>query len=169
MPTPTRAELELTVAQQALRIVALEKIEPEQANARREIEVLKRRAEAADASYLNAKKETEAAASKMLAAYAARDTALKEFADLKDRLYAAERENARLQGYLERVYEDDVAREGFLEVPAGAPEMRLQPRRPAPLRAVNEPSAAAATQALGYADRADCRHPRPRHWVNYGR
>lgn len=38
------------------------------------------------------------------------------FEDLKRRLHDAEVENARLRGYTDRVHEDDVVRDGFIEI-----------------------------------------------------
>lgn len=56
--------------------------------------------------------------------------AREQFAELKALLYRAEIENARLSGYLDRVSEDDAAR----EEPRVFQEPRVVPRRPAPMR-----------------------------------
>jgi chromosome segregation ATPase len=58
------------------------------------------------------------------------------FADLKERLANAEAETARLRGYLARVHEDDIVRDGLVEVEDGDGK-RSVPRRPPPLEAFN--------------------------------
>jgi len=55
------------------------------------------------------------------------------FADLKERLANAESETARLRGYLERVHEDDIVRDGMVEIDDQNGK-RLVPKRPPPLR-----------------------------------
>jgi hypothetical protein len=52
-----------------------------------------------------------------------------QFADLKRRLHEAEVENARISGYLERVHEGDIARDGMVEIKEGD-EARLVPKWP---------------------------------------
>lgn len=67
------------------------------------------------------------------------ETALREsrshFADLKERLHNSETELARLRGYLDRVHEDDIVRDGLVEIEDGDGK-RMVPKRPAPLRTV---------------------------------
>ncbi|GLK72579.1 hypothetical protein KHC23_07655 [Ancylobacter dichloromethanicus] len=80
-----------------------------------------------------------------------------QFADLKRRLHEAELANARLKGYLDRVVEDDTAR----EEPRVITEQRMMPRRPPPLQ-------------RGEFDTVDSRsmcatdgYGRPKHWTGY--
>lgn len=69
----------------------------------------------------------------------AADKALKEsrdhFADLKERLSSADAETARLRGYLERVHEDDIVRDGFVEI-EDREGKRSVPKRPPPQQLV---------------------------------
>lgn len=53
------------------------------------------------------------------------------FADLKERLANAESETSRLRGYLARVHEDDIVRDGLVEI-EDANGKRSVPRRPPP-------------------------------------
>lgn len=67
------------------------------------------------------------------------EKALKEsrshFADLKERLANAEAETSRLNGYLARVHEDDVVRDGLVEI-EDANGKRTVPKRQPPMMAV---------------------------------
>lgn len=56
------------------------------------------------------------------------------FADLKEQLHNAETETSRLNGYLARVHEDDIVRDGLVEIEDGDGK-RSVPRRPPPLQA----------------------------------
>lgn len=82
-----------------------------------------------------------------------------QFADLKERLQAAETSNAFNRGYLQRVSEDDLAREGFeqFDTPDGAV---IRPRRPPPSVQYVQ-----AGDTMGY-DNGRSR-PKKTHWVNY--
>lgn len=80
-----------------------------------------------------------------------------QFADLKERLHNAEMENARLRGYLGRVHEDDIVRDGFVEI-EDAQGKRSVPKRPNPLAPHqlvqhffdNEPMGASRTHWTSY-------------------
>ena len=96
-----------------------------------------------------------------------RDETLNQFTDLKERLHSAEIENARHEGYRQRVSEDDIARDGHevVAVEDGA----VIPRRPPTM--FNTISAHEA-YGNGQAMERDVygRKPERRvHWVNYGR
>lgn len=90
-----------------------------------------------------------------------------DFADLKQRLLAAELANEHLRGYLARVREDDTVREELLTV--GDPEggQQLVPKRksepfPTPDH-FNNPK-----ENRGYDEYGSLRTPKPpRHWVSY--
>jgi septal ring factor EnvC (AmiA/AmiB activator) len=68
------------------------------------------------------------------------EAALKEsrshFADLKERLQTAETELARLRGYMDRVHEDDIVRDGMIEI-EDENGKRLVPKRPPQMRSVS--------------------------------
>lgn len=65
------------------------------------------------------------------------EAALKEsrehFADLKERLSNAEAETSRLRGYLDRVHEDDIVRDGMVEIEDDNGK-RMVPKRPPPMQ-----------------------------------
>lgn len=66
----------------------------------------------------------------------ARETQTREhFEDLKQRLLAAETETARLRGYLSRVHEDDIVRDGMIEIEDERGK-RTVPKRQPPMMAV---------------------------------
>jgi hypothetical protein len=90
-----------------------------------------------------------------------------QFDDLKERLAFLETENARLNGYLERVREDDTVREELVTVGEPGGEQHLVPKRKhAPPRQYVQ----APTMVMGDGDGAYTNHRRqqkPRHWVTY--
>jgi hypothetical protein len=96
----------------------------------------------------------------------ASDESLKEsrshFADLKERLLNAETETARLRGYLARVHEDDIVRDGLVEIEDGQGKRSI-PRRPPPLEAVRYSSPAISTDQF---DNYGSRKKRT-HWTSY--
>lgn len=55
-----------------------------------------------------------------------------QFDDLKQRLLSLETDNARLNGYVARVHEDDIVRDGMIEI-EDQNGKRLIPKRPNPL------------------------------------
>lgn len=57
------------------------------------------------------------------------------FTDLKERLHNAETELARLRGYLDRVHEDDIVRDGMIEI-EDEQGKRQVPKRPQPMMAI---------------------------------
>lgn len=83
------------------------------------------------------------------------------FVELKDRLLTAEKDLARLNGYLDRVAEDDAVRDGFIEVdtPNGK---RHAPKRPPPF-------VRCAPEERAWDNLLDRDHSRPRRpsWPNY--
>jgi chromosome segregation ATPase len=101
-------------------------------------------------------------ASESRSAQVTAETALKEsrthFADLKERLADSEANLARLSGYIDRVREDDNARDGF-DVVDQTREIIVPRRKPA--------SAMMASSLDGnpVADRASGQ--RRRHWTDY--
>ncbi len=92
-----------------------------------------------------------------------RDEARAQFADLKDRVLALTTQNAELGGYLQRVAEDDVARDGHFVIEAGNGERVIKPKRP-PVPSRNDPYAASGMvqEPDGYG-----RARKPVTWVNY--
>ncbi|WP_371346999.1 hypothetical protein [Ancylobacter sp. IITR112] len=102
-------------------------------------------------------------------AFAARDAAQKaeraavkaenetreQFDDLKRRLHEAELTIARLQGYIDRVSEDDAAR----EEPRTVTEERREPRRP--------PGPTFGYVMGGAMSATDAMRPRSKHWTGY--
>lgn len=93
------------------------------------------------------------------------EAALKEsrehFVDLKERLANAEAEIARLRGYLDRVHEDDIVRDGMVEI-EDANGKRQVPKRPPPMQAMRQP----ITRHDLYDDLSGNRKKRT-HWTNY--
>lgn len=59
------------------------------------------------------------------------ETTREQFADLKQRLLNSENECARLNGYMARVHEDDIVRDGFVEI-EDENGKRFVPKRPGP-------------------------------------
>lgn len=57
-------------------------------------------------------------------------TTEKHFADLKERLLNAETELSRLRGYLARVHEDDVVRDGMVEIEDSNGKRQVPRRQP---------------------------------------
>lgn len=54
----------------------------------------------------------------------------KHFADLKERLFNTETELSRLRGYLARVHEDDVVRDGMVEIEDSNGKRQVPRRQP---------------------------------------
>ena len=97
-----------------------------------------------------------------------RDAALKEvkevreqFADIKRRLLEAETETARLRGYLARVHEDDIVRDGLVEI-EDAQGKRLVPKRPPPMNAGAVEHYEQFNSSVGYGS-----NKKQTHWTNY--
>ncbi len=92
------------------------------------------------------------------------EKALKEsrshFADLKERLATAESETSRLRGYLARVHEDDIVRDGMVEI-EDANGKRQVPRRPPPLEPVYS-SPSLFDEVTSYGERK-----KRTHWTSY--
>lgn len=90
-----------------------------------------------------------------------------QFADLKQRLFNAEAELARLNGYLARVHEDDVVRDGLVEIDDDRGK-RMVPRRTNPLRTVrqNDSSIQGAVESFGAAFTPLTGRKRT-HWTDY--
>lgn len=89
--------------------------------------------------------------------------------DLKERLAAAEAENARMRGYIARVQEDDVVREDLVPIGDPAGEQQLVPKRkPTPFQAPLPYSTFSGGDVGGamssYRERD---RPKPKHWVTY--
>lgn len=57
-------------------------------------------------------------------------SAEKNFVDLKERLFNAETELSRLRGYLARVHEDDVVRDGMVEIENSNGKRQVPRRQP---------------------------------------
>lgn len=93
------------------------------------------------------------------------ETTRANFDELEERLSFAERELSRLNGYLDRVYDADIARDG----PVTIEEMglsRSEPRWPEPRRSMIEsPAIARAAEPHNYNNRPTS--ARRRHWTSY--
>lgn len=92
------------------------------------------------------------------------EEALKEsrshFGDLKKRLHDSEAELARLRGYLDRVHEDDVVRDGMVDI-TDESGTRQVPKRPPPMmRGYSEPMAVTGYDQFG-------RQKKSTHWTSY--
>ena len=86
-----------------------------------------------------------------------------QFGDLKERLLNAEAALSRLNGYLARVHEDDVVRDGMIEIEDDRGK-RMVPRRPPPMRAVHYHEG----PAMGNSAFANDYSGKPRtHWTDY--
>ena len=94
-------------------------------------------------------------------------TTREQFADLKERLFNADAELARLNGYLARVHEDDVVRDGLVEIDDDRGK-RMVPRRTTPLRTVrqNDSSIQGAVESFGAAF-APLTGRKRTHWTDY--
>lgn len=88
----------------------------------------------------------------------------KQFADLKKRLHDAEVENARLNGYLLRVQEDDVVREPLVKTvgPEGA---RMVPKRKH--SSLENPAYDPTDFRSEDQRRYGSRDEKPKHWIAY--
>lgn len=91
------------------------------------------------------------------------------FADLKQRLVAAELENQRLRGYIQRVQEDDVVREELVMVGDPAGDQQLVPKRKSTVFAEPQHMADAADSGNAWPRSfGEARErKKPRHWVTY--
>jgi predicted nucleic acid-binding Zn-ribbon protein len=86
------------------------------------------------------------------------------FADLKERLSNAEAETARLRGYLARVHEDDVVRDGMVEIEDERGKRQV-PKRPPPLESVGTYS---MVESIGSTSYDSYGRPKKRtHWTSY--
>jgi hypothetical protein len=93
--------------------------------------------------------------------------ARQQFADLKQRLHAAEMENQRLRGYLARVQEDDVVREELVATGDPDGERTMIPKRkPTIFDRPPDYTDFQARDSMGmtYSGRD---RPKPKHWINY--
>lgn len=93
------------------------------------------------------------------------EDALKEsrshFADLKERLANAEGETSRLRGYLARVHEDDIVRDGLVEI-EDVNGKRSVPRRPPPLQETHFPTSAGNFEYDTFGQKK-----KRTHWTSY--
>lgn len=85
-----------------------------------------------------------------------------QFADLKQRLVHAENELQRLNGYMARVHEDDIVRDGLVEIEDSRGK-RMVPKRPRPQEYQSAPIGYDMSQQFGgnYEER------RQTHWTSY--
>lgn len=101
-----------------------------------------------------------------------RDETRAQFADLKERLHEAEVSKARLEGYLDRVAQDDHANDGFAEIADGAGDVTARPLRSSQgYRAgfMGGQSGVLSGSLAGSADYGDPNRPSKRrvHWTSY--
>ena len=84
-----------------------------------------------------------------------------QFDDLKQRILSLETDNARLNGYVARVHEDDIVRDGMIEI-EDQNGKRLVPKRPKPLvPSYTEVYNAAYDGVLPYGNE------KKTHWTSY--
>lgn len=88
--------------------------------------------------------------------------AREQFDDLKRRVHELTIANARLEGYLDRVSEDDAVRDGHIEIPT-SDNSRIVPKRPPRPRWFADEGNGAAIGQAGVNER----FRRPRHWLDY--
>ena len=105
----------------------------------------------------SSREETRRAENLYRTARQSEEEARKQFADLKERLLNAETETARLKGYLERVHEDDIVRDGFVEIEDE------KGKRKVPMRPSHRQSFRPEVNIAYGMD--DCQ--RRTHWTNY--
>jgi chromosome segregation ATPase len=105
---------------------------------------------------LLAARQAKASAEKSLA------DSREHFADLKERLASTEAETARLRGYLERVHEDDVVREGMVEI-EDEQGKRMVPKRPSPMISQQSVSYAGGGSSFDNFGRPN----KKTHWTSY--
>lgn len=91
------------------------------------------------------------------------ETARAQFTDLKDRLFAAEQTIARQSGYLARVREDDIVRDGSAEQTAPDGSLHVRPKRPNLSARDDAPRPVNKNLMVGY----DKPKTPELHWVNY--
>lgn len=112
--------------------------------------------------------EASAAQTAARAAKKDADDARAEHNDLKERLAAAELENARLRGYIARVQEDDVVREELVKVGDPEGEQHLVPKRkPTVFNAPDQYASAPAEPGDQYRPHWEIQQRPRRHWVTY--
>lgn len=85
----------------------------------------------------------------------------KQFADLKERLHIAELENARNEGYLQRVREDDNVADPLVEIESPEGKRMVSKRYP------SNPVYATNTMGLEEYHYNHYNKEKPKHWVNY--
>jgi predicted nucleic acid-binding Zn-ribbon protein len=83
-----------------------------------------------------------------------------QFEDLKKRLLEAETEQARLRGYLSRVHEDDIVRDGMVEI-EDSQGKRMVPKRTPPLLSNVYDSYDTGLGGLAYSNE------KKTHWTSY--
>lgn len=86
------------------------------------------------------------------------------FADLKRALSNAEAETSRLRGYLDRVHEDDIVRDGMVEI-EDENGKRMVPKRPPPMRSMEVKSRSPDTFTVY--DQLSGRQKKRTHWTSY--
>lgn len=161
----TRIELELLASRQKLEIFELQRMLSERINELKTVSEQLQRTQhdfkALQGGYAYAKENGDKAIARSDADRRAREEALSQFDELKARLFAAETENHRLRGYIDRVREDDSVRDGF------AVETEVTDRK-MPLRV---PAADIHTprRSTNGAVRNDCQGERVEtHWTSFG-
>lgn len=93
---------------------------------------------------------------------------IKEFNDLKTRVFDAELENARLRGYIQRVQEDDVVREPLVETGEPGGEQMLTPKRQSTIFVRPNQMTDLAPDVGSVAYYHEPRKSKMRHWITYG-
>lgn len=86
------------------------------------------------------------------------------FSDLKERLHNSEIENARLRGYLSRVHEDDIVRDGLVEIEDDGGKRQV-PRRPPPLEQASYSPSVSDMMTSEYDPYG--RQKKRTHWTSY--
>lgn len=90
------------------------------------------------------------------------------FADLKQRLLAAEQSNQFMRGYLARVQEDDTVREDLVTIGEPEGEQRMVPKRkPTTFERPDDFTMPAHHDRYGGFMNEDERRRKARHWITY--
>ncbi len=126
-------------------------------NLRKQVAMYKSQVEAVQKSWTETNEELGTERGRRYAAERELENIRKQFVDLKERLHRAELENARNEGYLQRVREDDNVRDPLVTIEGPEGKRMISKRHPMPIRNTN-----------GMHDYVnDMYGQKPKHWVNY--
>jgi PHD/YefM family antitoxin component YafN of YafNO toxin-antitoxin module len=127
-------------------------------NLRKQASMFKAQVEVTQKAYAEEKKQHEAEYSRRITAERELNETRKQFADLKERLHNAELTNARNDGYLQRVREDDNVADPLVETEGPEGKRMVSKRHPGNMLIVNPQD-----EYFHSMNRDNSR----KHWVNY--